>query len=48
MTMITVKNLVKKYGEQTVLRDVTFNTEPQEVFADKQFIKDTKSTSVIT
>jgi len=31
--MITVKNLVKKYGEQTVLHDVTFKVESQEIFA---------------
>ena len=31
--MINVQNLVKKYGEQTVLSDVTFNVKPQEIFA---------------
>jgi len=31
--LITVKNLVKKYGEQTVLSDVTFEVKTQEIFA---------------
>ena len=31
--MINVQNLVKKYGEQTVLSDVTFNVKTQEIFA---------------
>ena len=31
--MINVQNLVKKYGEQTVLSDVTFHVKPQEIFA---------------
>ena len=31
--MINVQNLIKKYGEQTVLSDVTFNVKTQEIFA---------------
>ena len=31
--MIKVQNLVKKYGEQTVLSDVTFDVKTQEIFA---------------
>jgi len=31
--MIAVKNLMKQYGDQTVLRDVTFDVKSQEIFA---------------
>ena len=31
--MISVKNLIKTYGGQTVLSDVTFNVDSQEIFA---------------
>ena len=31
--MIKVQNLVKRYGEQTVLSDVTFDVKTQEIFA---------------
>jgi len=31
--LIRVQNLVKKYGEQTVLSDVTFEVKTQEIFA---------------
>ena len=31
--MISIKNLVKKYGEQTVLSDVSFEVQDQEIFA---------------
>lgn len=31
--MIKVQNLVKKYGDQTVLSDVTFEVAPKEIFA---------------
>lgn len=31
--MINVQNLVKKYGKQTVLSNVTFEVKPQEIFA---------------
>jgi len=31
--LINVQNLVKKYGKQTVLSNVTFEVKPQEIFA---------------